>query len=143
MFSCSRPTASLSLLSAKTYIWTDTNGQQIEAEFVRCSADTLTISMQGQELDLPINSLSAFSKALAIKLRTESAPAKPANLHPWKDLQGRVIQAEFLEASSSTVKLMWNGQPFELPIATLSQESKNLVRKLSGETTQQNPALLH
>ena len=38
----------LSLLSAKTSIWTDTNGQQIEAEFVHCSADTLTISMQGQ-----------------------------------------------------------------------------------------------
>ena len=42
----------LSFLSAKTYIWTDTNGQQIEAEFVRSTADTLTISMQGQELDL-------------------------------------------------------------------------------------------
>ena len=57
----------LSFLSAKTYIWTDTNGQQIEAEFVRSTADTLTISMQGQELDLPLNSLSVFSKALAIK----------------------------------------------------------------------------
>jgi hypothetical protein len=130
----------LSFLSAKTYIWTDTNGQQIEAEFVRCSADTLTISMQGQELVLPISSLSAFSKALAIKLRSESAPAKPANLHTWKDLQGRVIQAEFLEASSSTVKLLWNGQPFELPIPTLSQESKNLVRKLSGGTSAANPS---
>ena len=130
----------LTFLSAKTYIWTDTNGQQIEAEFVRCSTDMLTISMQGQELDLPINSLSAFSKALAIKLRSESAPAIPANLHPWTDLQGRVIQAEFLEASSSTVKLLWNGQPFELPIATLSQESKNLARKLANEENGENPA---
>ncbi|MEK9773149.1 MAG: hypothetical protein VW576_06245, partial [Opitutae bacterium] len=123
----------LSLLPAKTYIWTDTNGQQIEAEFVRCSADTLTISMQGQELDLPINSLSAFSKALAIKLRSESAPAKPANLHAWKDLQGRVIQAQFLGATDSTVRLLWNGQPFELSLGNLSQESKNLARRLLDE----------
>jgi hypothetical protein len=123
----------LSFLSAKTYIWTDTNGQQIEAEFVRCSADTLTISMQGQELDLPIGSLSAFSKALAIKLRSESAPAKPTNLHPWTDLQGRVIQAQFLGATDSTVKLLWNGQTFELSLANLSQESKNLARRLLDE----------
>ena len=123
----------LSFLSAKTYIWTDTNGQQIEAEFVRSTADTLTISMQGQELDLPLNSLSVFSKALAIKLRSESAPAKPANLHPWKDLQGRVIQAQFLGATDSMVKLLWNGQPFELSLGNLSQESKNLARRLLDE----------
>ena len=94
---------SLSFLSAKTYIWTDTNGQQIEAEFVRCGADTLTISIQGQELDLPINSLSAFSKALAIKLRSESSDSKekPNELHSWTDLQGRVIQAQFLGATGS------------------------------------------
>jgi len=132
----------LSFLSAKTYIWTDTNGQQIEAEFVRSSADTLTISMQGQELDLPLNSLSVFSKALAIKLRPESAPAKPANLHPWKDLQGRVIQAQFLGATDSTVKLLWNGQPYELSLGNLSQESKNLARRLLDEKKGVNSAPL-
>ena len=130
----------LSFLSAKTYIWTDTNGQQIEAEFVRSTAETLTISLQGQELDLPLNSLSVFSKALAIKLRSESAPAKPANLHPWKDLQGRVIQAQFLGASGSTVKLLWNGQPFDLPLGNLSQESKNLARMLLDEKNGVNSA---
>ena len=130
---------SLSFLSAKTYIWTDTNGQEIEAEFVRSTADTVTISMQGQELDLPLNSLSVFSKALAIKLRAESTTEKPANLHPWKDLQGRIIQAQFLGATSSTVKLLWNGQPFELSLANLSQESKNLARKLLNEKNGPSP----
>ena len=129
----------LSFLSAKTYIWTDTNGQQIEAEFVRSTEDTLTISMQGQELDLPLNSLSVFSKALAIKLRSESAPAKPANLYPWTDLQGRVIQAQFLGATDSTVKLLWNGQTFELSLANLSQESKNLARRLLDEKNGVSP----
>jgi len=130
----------LSFISAKTYIWTDTNGQQIEAEFVRSTEDTLTISMQGQELDLPLNSLSVFSKALAIKLRSESTNAKPSNLQPWKDLQGRVIQAQFLGATDSTVKLLWNGQPFELSLGNLSQESKNLARKLLDEKNGASPA---
>ena len=131
----------LYLLPAKTYIWTDANGQQIEAEFVRCSADMLTISMQGQELDLPINSLSAFSRALAIKLRTESSTSKeqPKAVHSWTDLQGRVIQAQFLGASGSTVKLLWNGQPFDLPLGNLSQESKNLARKLLNEKNGPSP----
>lgn len=61
----------LSFLSAKTYIWTDVNGQKIEAAFVRSTADSVTISIDGQELDLPLDSLSAFSKALALKLKAE------------------------------------------------------------------------
>lgn len=132
----------LSFLSAKTYIWTDVNGQKIEAAFVRSTADSVTISIDGQELDLPLDSLSAFSKALALKLKAElgsnTSPPPPKDLHPWKDLQGRVIQAEFIEATSSTVKLLWNGQPFELSLATLSQESKNLARKLSGSLAPQS-----
>jgi len=119
---------------AKNYVWTDVNGQKIEAAFVRSSSDTLTISMDGQELDLPLDSLSAFSKALAIKLKNETKPADPETktLHPWKDLQGRIIEAEFISATSSAVKLLWNKQTFDLPLSSLSQESKNLARKLSS-----------
>lgn len=63
---------------AKTYVWTDLNGQKIEAEFVRADESTVTISMEGQELDLPLDSLSGFSKALAIKLRKESKTSQSA-----------------------------------------------------------------
>ena len=126
---------------AKTYVWTDLNGQKIEAEFVRADESTVTISMEGQELDLPLDSLSGFSKALAIKLRKEASvsqtmpqPAQTESkpLYDWKDLQGRVIKAEFISASSFAVKIFYNGQTVELPFSYLSQESKNLARQLAS-----------
>ena len=126
---------------AKTYVWTDLNGQKIEAEFVRADESTVTISMEGQELDLPLDSLSAFSKALAIKLRKEASvsqtmpqPAQTESkpLYDWKDLQGRVIKAEFISASSFAVEIFYNGQTVELPFSYLSQESKNLARQLAS-----------
>ena len=147
------------LVWAKTYVWTDLNGQKIEAEFVRADESTVTIFMEGQELDLPLDSLSAFSKALAIKLRKEASSgqttpqpvqkiSKP--LYDWKDLQGRVIRAEFVNATATAVQVSWNGQPFVLPMANLSEESKQLARRLSppppppapvvAEKTQPTPA---
>ncbi len=129
------------LVWAKTYVWTDVNGQKIEAEFVRADASSVTISMEGQELDLPLDSLSAFSKALAIKLSKEASvsqtmpqPAQTESkpLYDWKDLQGRVIKAEFISANSSAVKILFNGQTVELPFSYLSQESKNLARQLAS-----------
>ena len=61
-----------STANGKLYTWTDVNGQKIEADFVRADQNSITISMEGQELVLPLDSLSAFSKALAIKLRSQS-----------------------------------------------------------------------
>ena len=133
----------LPLLCAKSYIWTDINGQKIEADFVGANESTVTISMEGQELDLPIDSLSAFSKALAIKLRKESKTIQTATppvqikskpLYDWKDLQGRVIKAEFISANSSAVKILFNGQTVELSFSFLSQESKNLARQLAHQS---------
>jgi hypothetical protein len=129
------------LVWAKTYVWTDLNGQKIEAEFVRADESIVTISMDGQELDLPLDSLSAFSKALAIKLRKEASsgqtvhqPAQTESkpLYDWKDIQGRLIKAEFISVNSSAVKILFNGQTVELPFSYLSQESKNLARQLAS-----------
>ena len=127
-------------LYSKSYIWTDVNGQKIEAEFVRSSSSILTISIEGQELDLPLDSLSAFSKALALKLGNQNEPptVQPKK-YPWKDLQGRIIEAEFISATSTAVKLLWKGQTFELTLSSLSQESKNLARKLANPTPPTEP----
>ena len=148
--------SSLPLLCAKSYIWTDINGQKIEADFVGANENTLTISMEGQVLDLPLDSLSAFSKALAIKLRKDSktSQADPVHtqteskpLYDWKDLQGRVIKAEFISANNSAVKILFNGQTVELSFSFLSQESKNLARQLAHQseplTKQPTPQEIH
>lgn len=128
--------------SKQTYVWTDLNGQKIEAAFIRADESSVTISMEGVELALPLDSLSPFSKALAIKLRSQSGPndAPPA-VYDWKDSEGRVIRAEFIRADTDLLVIKWEGQPIEILIATLSQESKNLARRLSSSNRQpESPA---
>ena len=130
-----------STANGKLYTWTDVNGQKIEADFVRADQNSITISMEGQELVLPLDSLSAFSKALAIKLRSQSVVNDTKKqTYDWQDTQGRIIRAEFIGSTSSTVKVLWNGQPFELPLGNLTQESRNLARKLGGAPNTPPPA---
>jgi hypothetical protein len=50
-------------------------------------------------------------------------------LHPWTDLNGRTLQAKFIKGDNASVTIEWNGQRFDLPVATLSDESKALAKK--------------
>lgn len=52
-------------------------------------------------------------------------------LHPWTDLQGRTLQAEYVKSDGITVTINWNGQVIPIPLATLSSESQALAQKLS------------
>jgi hypothetical protein len=56
----------------------------------------------------------------------------PNALHPFTDVNGRTLQAKFIEASSESVKIEWNGQTFNLPIITLDTETQSLVTRLSN-----------
>ena len=60
-------------------------------------------------------------------------------LHPWTDLNGRTLQAKFISASDTTVTIDWNGKRFSLPINTLDDKTKTLVKKLNGQTGGANP----
>ena len=35
-------------------------------------------------------------------------------LHSWTDLNGRTLQAKFIEADSTTVTIEWNGKAFSI-----------------------------
>ena len=54
-------------------------------------------------------------------------------LHSWTDLNGRTLQAKFIEADDSTVTLEWNGKRFPLPVNTLNAETKSLVSRLRAQ----------
>ena len=60
-------------------------------------------------------------------------------LHPWTDLNGRTLQAKFIGATDTTVTIDWNGKRFSLPINTLDDKTKTLVKKLNGQTGGANP----
>ena len=55
-------------------------------------------------------------------------------LHPWTDLNGRTLQAKFISATDTTVTIDWNGKRFSLPLNTLDDKTKTLVKKLNGQT---------
>ena len=80
----------LPLLCAKSYIWTDINGQKIEADFVGANESTVTISMEGQELDLPLGFAQCFLEGIghqasfAIQaVQTIQIKSKP--LYDWQE----------------------------------------------------------
>ena len=58
----------------------------------------------------------------------------PNALHPFTDVNGRTLEAKFIEASAESVKIEWNGQTFELPLITLDTETQSLVDRLSKTT---------
>jgi len=120
-----------SYLYSQNQIWTDSNGQKIEAAFVRANENTVTISMDGQEIELPLSSLSPFSKALAIKMRNEAANGGGDSIPVWTDTQGRKIRAKFVRADASSITLDMDGSIFQLPLDMLDVQSMRQAFALS------------
>jgi len=62
-----------------------------------------------------------------------SAFAQDAVLRPWKDTQGRIIQATFVSATADSVTLrMADGKEHPLPLARLCAEDQAFVKSQSG-----------
>ena len=59
--------------------------------------------------------------------------AQDAKIYPWTDLQGRTLQATFIKLDESSVTINWNGQNIPIPLNSLSEESRNLAKKLAAE----------
>ena len=59
----------------------------------------------------------------------------PNAIHPFTDVNGRTLQAKYIESSADSVKIEWNGQTFELPLITLDSETQSLVDRLSKATS--------
>ena len=116
----------------KLHPWTDLKGRTLQAKFIKADGASVTIDWNGKRFDLPLNTLSPESKALAAKLGGGSPfGSSPASgIHPWTDLKGRTLQARFLKADATSVSINWNGQVFTLPFNTLQEESRRLAIKL-------------
>ena len=69
---------------------------------------------------------------LATILVASGVFAQDAALRPWKDVQGRVIQASFVSATADSVTLrMADGKEHQLPLARLCAEDLNFVKSQS------------
>ena len=117
------------------HAWTDAQGRTLQASFVKSDGVNVTIKWNGQNVPIPLASLSPVSQALAQKLAqakaTPSSP-NPGQMHSWTDTQGRTLQATFIKADATTVTLNWNGRVVPIPLVNLNAASQKLARELAS-----------
>jgi hypothetical protein len=123
-------TADVKISWANLYPWTDLDGRTLQARFVKLDQKNLTIDVNGQPFDIPINTLSPESKALATMLQAQQKPAK--KLYDWTDASGRTIQASFVSSTMQSVTLEVNGKQTTLPLSIFNDASQALAEKLSA-----------
>ena len=137
----------LVLAQGKLHPWTDAQGRTLQAYFIKSDGVTLTLNWNGNEVPIPLATLSAESQALAQKLSAPPPSSVPSNpfdtvapsadvekLHAWTDNQGRTLNAIFIKADATSVTVKWNGKIVPLPLVNLSPDSQKLARSLSGAT---------
>ena len=119
--------------------WTDKKGRAIRARIVKFVGDNLTVELEGAIHELPLAQLNAESQKLAQSLAEESSRPGPQAVvgkdepQEWKDVNGRAIRARFIKLVSETLTIEMNGQPFDLPLASLSPDSQALARQLASD----------
>lgn len=141
--------------------WTDLQGRTLKAVFIKSDSSTVTVEWQGKVVPLPLASLNPESRALAIRLgggfRTKVAPVetkkevvikKPASSgklsldaeHNWKSSTGSLIKAKFISIEGDSINLALYGGRSEqsIPLVRLSEDSRQLAKKLQAMLVQQN-----
>ena len=129
-------TADVKISWAKLYPWTDLNGRTLQARFIQLDKKNLTIDVNGQPFEIPINTLSPESNALATMLQAQQKPAK--KLYDWTDTSGRTIQASFVSSTWQSVTLEVKGNQTTLPLSMFNEASQALAEKL-GASKKGNP----
>ena len=113
----------LNLIASDNQIWVDQKGSKIEARFVKLFEGNLTLETFGQKLLIPLQTLSLSSQALAKQLSTGKAATEIKKVPFWRDMQGRIIQANFIRADAYSITLEMNGEHFTLPMEMLDKKS--------------------
>ena len=141
--------------------WTDLQGRTLKAVFIKSDSSTVTVEWQGKVVPLPLASLNPESRALAMRLgggsQTKVAPVetkkevvimKPASSgklsldaeHNWKSSTGSLIKAKFISIEGDSINLALYGGRSEqsIPLVRLSEDSRQLAKKLQAMLVQQN-----
>ena len=123
---------SFGLCSANVYPWTDLSGRTLQAKFLQVGGSAVTIEINGQPFDIPLDTLSAESKALATMLQAQQKKTS-VKQYDWTDTSGRTIQAGFVKSTAQSLTLDVNGNQTTLPLSIFNDASQALAEKLSGQ----------
>lgn len=75
-------------------------------------------------MKLPILLVASLALCLSTLLRAQTSESRS-----WKDVTGRVIQAEFVSADDKSVTLKVGGKDFPLPLERLSAEDREWIKQ--------------
>ena len=145
----SRPVA-IPKSSGEVHDWTDTQGRNIQAKFVKADQNSLTINWNGKVTTLPLSMFSEASRKLATKLQSEQTPAPSPSQstpqidlkgdldlskeYPWQNSAGQVAYGLFLELGKTDLKISMNRGTREvaIPVDSLNEDSLALAKKLQS-----------
>ncbi len=130
------------LSALETQIWVDQKGNKIEARFVSANEENVTLETFGQKLVIPLQSLSEPSLALAKQIREGKTGIEKSKVPFWRDMQGRIIQANFIRADAYSITLEMNGEHFTLPMEMLDKKSMHQAFIFS-QHSKSNEAMPH
>ena len=136
--------------SSDIHDWTDTQGRNIKAKFVKADQASLTLDWNGKVTTLPLSMFSESSRKLSAKLQSEKTPAPIAtsgqpspkidlkgdlNLareYPWQNTAGRVASGLFISLGKTELKISMNRGTREvaIPVDSLNKDSLALAKKL-------------
>lgn len=78
---------------------------------------------------MPVRITRIMFCLLASAILPRVAPAQTVALRPWKDTQGRIIQAAFISASATSVMVrLADGKEHDIPLSRLSAEDQAYVK---------------
>jgi hypothetical protein len=120
--------------------WTDRQGRQIEAEFVRVFNGTAILKQGTRILSVPLNNLSEADQAF-VNNDGEAPPEEVAQPTPldaptapekrtWTDLNGNQIEATFVRLHASQVVLEAGGRVKSLDIEKFTDDDHAYVKQL-------------
>ena len=130
--------------------WTDTQGRNIKAKFIKADQASLTLDWNGKVTTLPLSMFSEVSRQLAVKLQLQKPPApglkQPApkidlkgefNLsqeYPWQNTAGQVANGFFISLAKTELKISMNQGTREvvIPVDSLNKDSLALAKKLQA-----------
>lgn len=78
--------------------------------------------------------VSRLFGAAALALAGWNLATSAAETRAWTDTKGKVIQAEMIRATATTVVLRMNGREYELPLERLSAADREFVQRQSAST---------
>ena len=115
---------------------TDLDGRTLEAKIIEANSGTVKIEWNGQQFDLPIDTLDQDTRDLIERFKSQLSDSEKG-VYNWMDVTGRSLRGKFIMLDDESLTLDLNGKIRSLPLSMFDQESLKHAQKLSDSDTKE------